>query len=119
MTLGDGQSIRIVPLGAGREVGRSCILVSIDKRNILLDCGIHMGFTDSRKYPDFSYLLMSSSSSIGTPGITPGESLIGKSLDGVLDAVIISHFHLDHCGALPYLTGAAFTLIHTNRAILT
>lgn len=131
MTLGStdkGQDIRIVPLGAGREVGRSCILVSIGRRNILLDCGIHMGFTDSRKYPDFSYLLPPSppSSSNGNDpsssatGNTPtGESLIGKSVDGVLDAVIISHFHLDHCGALPYLTGA-FTFLYTiSGSILT
>lgn len=26
------------------------------------------------------------------------------SLDGYLDCVIISHFHLDHCGALPWMS---------------
>lgn len=33
-------------LGAGQEVGRSCILVSIGGKNIMLDCGMHMGYND-------------------------------------------------------------------------
>ncbi|KAI7825178.1 integrator complex subunit 11-like protein [Gamsiella multidivaricata] len=37
-------TIQIVPLGAGQDVGRSCILVTIGGKNIMLDCGMHMGF---------------------------------------------------------------------------
>ncbi|KAF2356596.1 Beta-Casp domain [Trinorchestia longiramus] len=77
--------IKITPLGAGQDVGRSCILASIGDKHIMLDCGMHMGFNDERRFPDFSY-------------ITDG------SLTEHLDCVIISHFHLDHCGALPYMT---------------
>lgn len=32
--------------GAGQDVGRSCILVSIGGKNIMLDCGMHMGYND-------------------------------------------------------------------------
>lgn len=78
--------IRIVPLGAGQDVGRSCILVSIGNKNIMLDCGMHMGYNDERRFPDFSYI-----------------SKTGQFTDA-LDCVIISHFHLDHCGALPFFT---------------
>ncbi len=28
------------------DVGRSCILVSIGGKNIMLDCGMHMGYND-------------------------------------------------------------------------
>lgn len=28
------------------DVGRSCILVTIGGKNIMLDCGMHMGFND-------------------------------------------------------------------------
>ncbi|KAJ3200481.1 hypothetical protein HDU83_003133 [Entophlyctis luteolus] len=80
-------SIRCVPLGAGQDVGRSCLILSIGGRNVMLDCGMHMGYNDLRRFPDFSYLSRS-----------------GAFNSGVLDAVIISHFHLDHCGALPYFT---------------
>ena len=78
--------IQILPLGAGRDVGKSCILVTISGKKIMFDCGLHMGYTDDRKYPDFS--------------------LISKSgnYNDALNCIIISHFHLDHCGALPYFT---------------
>jgi len=45
-----------------------------------------MGYSDDRRFPDFSY-------------ITTDEPLSEH-----LDCVIISHFHLDHCGALPFMT---------------
>jgi len=77
--------ISVTPLGAGQDVGRSCILVSIGGKNIMLDCGMHMGYQDERRFPDFSY-------------ICDGD------LTTHVDCVIISHFHLDHCGALPYMT---------------
>ncbi|XP_071519823.1 integrator complex subunit 11 [Panulirus ornatus] len=77
--------IKVTPLGAGQDVGRSCILVTIGGKNIMLDCGMHMGYNDDRRFPDFTY-------------ITDG------ALTEHLDCVIISHFHLDHCGALPYMT---------------
>lgn len=77
--------IKITPLGAGQDVGRSCILVSMSGKNIMLDCGMHMGFQDERRFPDFSYIA-------------------SGSLTDHIDCVIVSHFHLDHCGALPYMT---------------
>ena len=52
----------------------------------MLDCGMHMGYNDDRRFPDFTFV--------------SGDD----SLTDYLDAVIISHFHLDHCGALPYMT---------------
>ncbi|CAI8050141.1 Integrator complex subunit 11 [Geodia barretti] len=97
--------IRAVPLGAGQDVGRSCILVSMGGKNIMLDCGMHMGFNDERRFPDFSYITDS-----------------GRSLTEHLDCVIISHFHLDHCGALPYFSemcgydGPIF-MTHPTKAI--
>lgn len=34
----------IEPLGAGQEVGRSCISLQYKDRTILLDCGLHPGY---------------------------------------------------------------------------
>ncbi|KAH6584224.1 hypothetical protein BASA61_007582 [Batrachochytrium salamandrivorans] len=81
-----GPAIKVVPLGAGQDVGRSCVLVTMGGKNIMFDCGMHMGYSDHRRFPDFAY--------------------ISKTGDytSMIDCVIISHFHLDHCGALPYFT---------------
>jgi len=76
----------VTPLGAGQDVGRSCLLLSIGGKNIMLDCGMHMGFSDDRRFPDFTYIAQD------------------EPLTDYLDCVIISHFHLDHCGALPFMT---------------
>lgn len=79
--------IKVVPLGAGQDVGRSCIIVTIGGKNVMLDCGMHMGYNDDRRFPDLAYIND------------------GGPLTDFLDCVIISHFHLDHCGALPYMSG--------------
>lgn len=38
--------IKITPLGAGQDVGRSCLLLTMGGKNIMLDCGMHMGFVE-------------------------------------------------------------------------
>ena len=79
--------IALYPLGAGQDVGRSCVLVSLgDAVSVMFDCGLHMGYEDARRFPDFRRLSPSG------------------SFDGRLDAVVVSHFHLDHLGALPFFT---------------
>uniref|UniRef100_A0AC35G2A8 Integrator complex subunit 11 n=1 Tax=Panagrolaimus sp. PS1159 TaxID=55785 RepID=A0AC35G2A8_9BILA len=52
----------------------------------MFDCGMHMGYSDERRFPAFSQING------------------GGNLTKYLDCVIISHFHLDHCGALPHMT---------------
>jgi len=96
--------IQVTPLGAGQDVGRSCILLTIGGKRIMLDCGMHMGYQDERRFPDFTF--------INPDG--PVTSFI--------DAIIISHFHLDHCGALPYLTemvgyNGPIYMTHPTKAI--
>lgn len=68
-------------LGGAGEVGASCILVRIKDKNILLDCGIRQGSTKD-PLPDFRSI----------------------QDQGGLDAVIISHAHMDHTGALPMIS---------------
>ncbi|XP_010785231.1 cleavage and polyadenylation specificity factor subunit 3-like, partial [Notothenia coriiceps] len=39
----ESDQLLIRPLGAGQEVGRSCIILEFKGRKIMLDCGIHPG----------------------------------------------------------------------------
>jgi len=89
----------IQPLGAGREVGRSCIYMKYKGKKILLDMGIHPGIKGLSGLP---YL----------DEIEPKE----------IDILLITHFHIDHCGALPYfLAKTTFKgkiyMTHATKAI--
>jgi len=75
--------IRITALGGVQEVGRSAFLVQTRESNVLLDCGINPG--SSRPFEAFPRF--------DTPVF---------EIDS-LDAVVISHAHLDHCGLVPFL----------------
>ena len=74
--------IRISFLGAGREVGRSCLLLQTSESQILLDCGVNVAADESKAYPH-----------LDAPEFNIEE----------LDAVILAHSHVDHCGFVPFL----------------
>ncbi|MBU0959217.1 MAG: beta-CASP ribonuclease aCPSF1 [Nanoarchaeota archaeon] len=74
--------IRLVFLGGARQVGRSCLLLQTPNSRILLDCGIDVASQGKDRFPIFEI----------------PEFELAR-----LDAVIISHAHLDHVGLLPYL----------------
>ncbi|MCL4406801.1 beta-CASP ribonuclease aCPSF1, partial [Candidatus Parvarchaeota archaeon] len=73
--------VRISALGAFRQVGRSAVLVQTPISSVLLDAGVDVS---NPKEP--------------VPRIDAPEFDISK-----LDAVVITHSHLDHCGFLPAL----------------
>ena len=73
--------IRMTYLGSGRQVGRSCIFLQTPESRVLLDCGINVADAD-KPYP---YL--------DAPEFNIND----------LDAVILSHAHIDHCDFIPYL----------------
>ena len=73
------QNVSILPLGAGCEVGRSCLILTINSKKIMLDCGLMINKEDTDSLPLFSH-------------VNPEE----------LSMILITHAHLDHCGALPY-----------------
>ncbi|XP_035724312.1 uncharacterized protein LOC118442590 isoform X2 [Vespa mandarinia] len=91
--------LSIRPLGAGQEVGRSCIMLEFKGKKIMLDCGIHPGLSGMDALP-FVDLVEADE----------------------IDLLLISHFHLDHCGALPWFLqktsfkGRCF-MTHATKAI--
>ncbi|MDD4325094.1 MAG: beta-CASP ribonuclease aCPSF1 [Candidatus Bathyarchaeia archaeon] len=79
----DVGDVRMTVLGGAQEVGRSAFLVKTRESSVLLDCGIHPG--TNRPFESF-------------PRFDSPEFEIDS-----LDAVVISHAHLDHCGLVPFL----------------
>ena len=79
----DVGDIRMTVLGGAQEVGRSAFLIKTRESSVLLDCGIHPG--SNRPFESF-----------------PRFDCPEFQLDS-LDAVVISHAHLDHCGLAPFL----------------
>lgn len=75
--------VRLTVLGGAQEVGRSSWLLKTRESSVLIDCGINPG--SQRPFEAF-------------PRFDSPEFQIDN-----LDAVIISHAHLDHCGLAPFL----------------
>ncbi|MDH4281998.1 MAG: ribonuclease J, partial [Myxococcales bacterium] len=77
-------SLRFIALGGLDEVGMNCAVMACGDTTIAIDCGI--GFTNDNGaelvHPDFDWLL--------------------KQREN-LRAIVITHGHEDHIGALPYL----------------
>ncbi len=78
--------IRITALGGHREVGRSATLISTNNSRVLVDCGMLNVNDPGQPWEEAPYLY--------APEIQPFTSL---------DAVVLTHAHLDHSGLLPLL----------------
>ena len=76
----------LVPLGATRTVTGSKFLLEHHGRRVLVDCGLYQGLKDLRERNWSAF------------PVAPDT----------LDAVVITHAHLDHCGYLPRLVKAGF-----------
>jgi len=74
--------IRLTFLGGARQVGRSCLLLHTPESKILIDCGIDVTAQNKEKFP-----------LLNVPEFDIKE----------IDAILISHAHLDHSGLVPYL----------------
>ena len=69
--------------GGAMEVGGSCIHLQIAGKGILMDCGIRQS-GNREAFPDFR----------------------GIQERGGVDAILISHAHMDHTGSLPVISKA-------------
>jgi integrator complex subunit 11 len=99
MALDITDRVDVLPLGGGQDVGRSCLLLRVRGKHVLLDCGAHLAYHDARRFPDFTLLLKHAA--------RPAAELDDATespYTRLIDCLVVTHFHLDHCGALPMFT---------------
>ncbi|KAE8719375.1 Cleavage and polyadenylation specificity factor subunit 3-I [Hibiscus syriacus] len=95
----EGDQLTLTPLGAGNEVGRSCVYMTYKSKTVLFDCGIHPAYSGMAALPYFDE-------------IDPST----------IDVLLITHFHLDHAASLPYFLekttfrGRVF-MTHATKAV--
>jgi len=101
--------LRIVPLGGLGEIGRNMTAFELDGKLLVVDCGV----------------LFPEESQPGVDLILPDFGPIRDRLDDVV-AVVLTHGHEDHIGAVPYLlrlkpdiplVGSALTLAFTEAKL--
>jgi len=68
-------------IGGAHEVGGSCSVVEVGSRRLLVDCGQRMGGAVVDRLPDLARV----------QGLGP------------IDAILVTHAHADHIGALPII----------------
>src|SRR5512140_3480911 len=78
--------IKLGFFGAMGEVTGSCYVLATDHARVMIDMGMHQGEKEADEH------------NRRMPPIAPAK----------LDAVVLTHAHLDHCGRLPLLTRAGY-----------
>lgn len=82
----DTGTLRVIPVGGLGEVGRNMTVFEINGKLLVVDCGV----------------LFPEESQPGVDLILPDFSIIRDRLQDIV-AVVLTHGHEDHIGAVPYL----------------
>ncbi len=91
--------IKATALGGFKEVGRSCMLVETNHSKILIDCGIS---------PEPGIKGVDANPSNGENKAFPYVANMNATINDI-DAVILTHGHMDHIGFVPYLYKFGYT----------
>lgn len=92
--------IEICSVGGYNEVGKNMTAVNVDGDVVIIDMGIHL--ESYIKYTEDEDLLNISPNELIAVGAVPDITKIEKWKKNV-KAIIPTHAHLDHIGAIPYL----------------
>ena len=94
----NNSSIKVIPLGGLGEIGKNMLLIEYDEEILVIDAGFYFGASDlpglDIGIPDISYLI--------------------ENMEKI-SAVLITHGHEDHIGALPYILPKLGVPLYASR----
>jgi len=90
--------IKIIPLGGVGQIGKNMMVLEANDRLLIIDCG----------------LMFPESDMLGIDIVIPDMSYVFERSEQV-EAIIVTHGHEDHIGALPYLVQKVHAPIFATR----
>lgn len=106
-------TLTLIPLGGFGEVGRNSLALEYDDEVIILDLGLHLEryiqATNDLDNTSKSHLLRK----LYRSGALPELRFLRKKMKNI-KAVVCSHAHLDHVGAVPFLAKKLKCPIHAT-----
>ncbi|ABR54959.1 beta-lactamase domain protein [Methanococcus vannielii SB] len=114
--------LEVVAIGGYEEVGRNMTAVNIDGEIIIFDMGIRLDRIMIHEDTDISKM---HSLNLIEMGVIPDDTVM-KNIEGEVKAIVLTHGHLDHIGAITKLAhrynapiiGTPYTLELVKREIL-
>jgi ribonuclease J len=94
-------TVTITAVGGFGEVGRNCTAVDVDGQVVIIDLGIHLDYY-IKHTEDQETDIAGDPESLRRVGAIPDLRSI-KDIEQNVKAIVLSHAHLDHIGAVPFL----------------
>lgn len=104
-------ALEIIPIGGFSEIGRNCVAVKVDDEIVVCDMGLMLD--KYIEYTESDDIVEISGRKLIQVGAAPDINLLGDLRKNVV-GICISHGHLDHVGAIPYLAGRFDADIHAT-----
>ena len=92
-------TVEVIAIGGYQEVGKNMTAVKIGEDVIIFDMGIHLDRISMHEDTDIDRM---HSLDLIERGVIPDDTLM-KDVDGKVRAIVFSHGHLDHIGAVAKL----------------
>ena len=96
-------AVEIFTIGGYNEVGKNMTAVKVDDEVVIIDMGLHLPNYIKLTDDEREGMHLVSAESLKQAKAIPNDDII-ESLKKKVKAIIPSHAHLDHIGAIPYLS---------------